>query len=166
MSRISSIDNRSDSWLNPSKSLGFIFYLFSAMKPLFRVPQRVHNAVILMADLALNGRPDVFASLTEVAERQKLSRGFLEEIIVPLKRAGLVKAKRGAYGGYVLSREPGEITVREIIEAVEGPVMFVECLGGGRGCTLAGSCSSKRLWGKLQERVAESLEEMTLEDLI
>lgn len=119
-----------------------------------------------MADLAANHKPGVFVSLTEVAERQALSRGFLEEIVMPLKRAGLVKAKRGAYGGYALSRDPASMTVREIIEAVEGPVMFVDCLGGARGCALAKSCSSKRLWGRVQERVAESLESMTLQDLI
>jgi len=136
------------------------------MKSLFRVPQRVHNAVILMADLAVNCRSGAFVSLTEVAERQGLSRSFLEEIIAPLKSAGLVKAKRGAYGGYVLSRESEKITVREIIEAIEGPVMFVECLAAGHGCSLSGSCTSKRLWGRVQGKVAEALEEMTLAELV
>ncbi|MEA3248856.1 MAG: Rrf2 family transcriptional regulator [Patescibacteria group bacterium] len=136
------------------------------MKSLFQVPQKVHNAVILMVDLAVNGGPGVFVSLTEVAERQKLSRGFLEEIVAPLRQVGLVKAKRGAYGGYALSRDPSKMTVREIIEAVEGPVTFVDCLGAGGDCALAKSCSSKRLWGRVQERVAESLEEMTLKELV
>lgn len=136
------------------------------MKPLFKVPQRVHNAVILMADLAAQYRPGVFVSLTEVADRQALSRGFLEEIVLPLRKAGLVKSKRGAYGGYALSRSPEMITVRDIIEAVEGPVMFVECLTGGRGCVLAKSCSSKRLWARVQDKVAGALEGMTLKDLV
>jgi len=136
------------------------------MKSLFRVPKRVHNAVILMADLAVNCRSDVFVSLTEVAERQGLSRSFLEEIIAPLKSAGLVRAKRGAYGGYILSREPEKITVREIIEAVEGPVTFVECLAAGQSCPVSGSCTSRRLWGRVQVKVAEALDVMTLAELI
>ncbi len=119
-----------------------------------------------MADLAAEGQSGVFVSLTEVAERQGLSRGFLEEIIVPLKKAGLVEAKRGVYGGYALSKPAARIAVKDIIEAVEGPVAFVECLTEGGGCALAGSCSSKRLWGRVQERVAEALQGMTLKDLI
>jgi Rrf2 family protein len=136
------------------------------MKSLFQVPQKVHNAVLLMTDLAANGGSGVFVSLTEVADRQDLSRGFLEEVVAPLRTSGLVKAKRGAYGGYMLARKAEDVTVRDIIEAVEGPVTFVECLGSDGGCVLAKSCSSKRLWGRVQDRVADALESMTLADLI
>jgi Rrf2 family protein len=134
------------------------------MKSLFQVPQRVHNAVLLMADLAEHGDGG-FVSLTEVAERKGLSRGFLEEVAAPLREADLISAKRGAYGGYVLTRDPADITVRQIIEAIEGPLTLVDCLGGGE-CPMSGSCSSKNLWSQVQERVVDSLEDMTLAELV
>ncbi|MFH2062982.1 MAG: Rrf2 family transcriptional regulator [bacterium] len=134
------------------------------MRQFLRVPQRVHNAVILMADLAEYGSVDL-VSLNEVAERNGLSRGFLEEVVVPLREAGLVEAKRGVGGGYKLARAPGEISVADIVTAIEGPVAFVDCLGAVQ-CPAAGSCSSKRVWAGVQQRVEESLAGMSLAEVI
>jgi Rrf2 family protein len=135
------------------------------MKTLFKVPQRVHNAVMLMVDLAENGRPGSFVSLTEVADRKALSRGFLEEIAAPLKTAGLIGAKRGAYGGYCLTREPDEISVGDVVMAIEGPLALVDCLGGS-SCAIAGSCTSKNVWSTVQRHVEDSLASISLADVM
>jgi len=134
------------------------------MSQFLRVPQRVHNAVMLMADLAENSRSGNFVSLTEVAERNGMSRGFLEEIAAPLKNAGLIEAKRGAQGGYCLSHEPDEISVGDVVTAIEGPLALVECLGGD--CASAGSCSSKIVWSRVQGHVEDSLSAISLADVM
>ena len=135
------------------------------MRQFLKVPQRVHNAVILMADLSEHGQGGVLVSLNEVAERNGLSRGFLEEIAVPLKEAGLIEARRGANGGYALSRPAERITVSDVVTAIEGPMAFVGCLGGG-SCGLSGTCSTRRVWANVQRRVEETMAEMSLTDVL
>jgi len=134
------------------------------MRQFLKVPQRIHNAVILMTDLAEHGQDGLLVSLNEVAERNGLSRGFLEEIAVPLREAGLIEARRGANGGYALARPAELITVSDIVTAVEGPMAFVDCLGGGT-CGLSGNCSTRRVWVNVQRRVEEAMAEMTLADV-
>ncbi|MFH1047367.1 MAG: Rrf2 family transcriptional regulator [Patescibacteria group bacterium] len=130
-----------------------------------RVPQRVHNAVLLMADLAEPSRQEIFVSLTDIAERTAASRGFLEEIVVELKDNGLVEAKRGAYGGYKLARPADEISIGDIVTAVEGPLALVDCLGGS-ACAAAGSCATKRIWSNVQRHLEDALYAISLADVI
>ncbi|HCC22535.1 hypothetical protein A2480_04080 [Candidatus Uhrbacteria bacterium RIFOXYC2_FULL_47_19] len=135
------------------------------MRQFLKVPQRIHNAVILMTDLAEHGRDGILVSLNEVAERNGLSRGFLEKIAVLLKEAGLIEARRGASGGYVLSRSAKHITISDIVTAVEGPMAFIDCLGGG-SCNMSSKCSTRQVWANVQKRVEESMTEMTLADVL
>lgn len=102
--------------------------------------------------------------MAEVAEARGLSGGFLEEVAAPLRQAGLIKGKRGAGGGYALARAAGDISVADVVEAVEGPVAFVECQGGG--CAISGRCGSKRVWDKVQIAVLEAMRGVSLKDLI
>jgi Rrf2 family iron-sulfur cluster assembly transcriptional regulator len=135
------------------------------MRQFLRVPQRVHNAVMLMVDLAENNRPGVFVSLAEVAERQGLSRGFLEEIALPLRTAKLLSAKRGASGGYRLTRSADEISVADIVAAIEGPMALVECLGNG-GCAASPSCVSMKVWRTVQGHIEDALAAISLADIM
>ncbi len=135
------------------------------MKQFLRVPQRVHNAVMLMTDLASEAEADNFISLADVAERNMLSRGFLEEVVVPLKESGLVDAKRGSHGGYRLSRDPEDISIGDIVTAVEGPLALVDCLGGAE-CAIAGGCASKKVWRNVQRHIEDSLYAISLIDVM
>ena len=67
-------------------------------------------------------------SLKSIAKSQGLSENYLEQLMAPLRRAGIVKSVRGAQGGYMLARSPQEITIGEIITTVEGPIALVDCL--------------------------------------
>jgi Rrf2 family protein len=123
-------------------------------------------AVTGMADMAAfgNGAP---VPLSAVAERQRLSLAFLEQIFGKLRRAGLVESRRGAQGGYVLAKEPGAITLAAIVTAVEEEVRSTACQpGGALGCTgTSARCLTHRLWADLDDHIESWLHQKTLADV-
>ena len=87
-------------------------------------------------------------SLKSIATSQGLSENYLEQLMAPLRRAGIVKSVRGAQGGYMLARDPKEITIGEIITTVEGPIALVDCLltsaeSAEQPCDLACACVTR-----------------------
>jgi Rrf2 family cysteine metabolism transcriptional repressor len=111
--------------------------------------------VILMVDLGMYyGEGPV--SLKSVAERQELSEHYLEQLIAPLRNAGLVRSIRGAYGGYVLAKSPQEITVGDIIRVLEGPITIVD----------DPEEELKDLWERVRHAINEVLDSVTLQDLV
>lgn len=111
--------------------------------------------VTLMIDLGMNhGEGPV--SLKSVAERQQLSEHYLEQLIAPLRNAGLVRSIRGAYGGYVLAKTPHEITVGDIIRVLEGPITIVD----------EPEEELAELWDKVRDNINSVLDGTTLQDLI
>ncbi len=132
------------------------------MNSLFRVSERNHFGLILMTQLAK--LPEgAFLSLKEAAEDMSMPLGYLEEIAGLLKTAGLVQGRQGPKGGYRLAKTAQEITAKEIVEALEGPVAFVACMDGG--CPVSGKCHSKKLWGFLQKNVVQTLHETRLSEI-
>ena len=103
--------------------------------------------------------------LEELARRQHISRRYLEHIFADLKSSGLVKGMRGPHGGYVLTREPANIRISEIVKAVEGPLSIVDCLLGEDRCELAVNCMTRPLWKKVTEAIEDVLDSTTLADL-
>lgn len=132
------------------------------MKSFLKVPQKVHHGLLLMTALARAYRSEQAVSLDTVAAGEGLSQGFLEEIAAGLRRAGLVVSQRGKTGGYRLSRDPRQMSVGEVIAALEGPVALVECLGAKAGCPRAGSCSNESVWRRVQGEVNRVLGGLTL----
>lgn len=119
-----------------------------------------------MFDLAMrHGSGPV--SLRSIAERQGLSEHYLEQLIGTLRKAGLVKSVRGAYGGYVLTREPKEVTIGDIIRALEGPIAPAECVSEDSEfhCEYTEDCVTRMIWERLKNRIDEVLDEMNLDDL-
>ena len=136
------------------------------MKTLFRVPARVHNGLLVMTYLASNYEAGLPVSLEEIAEREHASQGYLEEIATSLKTASLIEGKRGPKGGYVLSRNPQELTVAAIIDALEGPVALVDCLMDDASCPSEHGCSNRKIWKTVQDKITETLEGIHLADLV
>ena len=131
-----------------------------------RISTRARNAIKLMLDLATyyQGEP---IKLKDIAKRQNISEKYLEQIIAPLHKSGLVKSIRGAHGGYSLAYPPEKFTVGQILKAVEGDLAPVDCLGeNGSRCEKKGTCVSYRLWEKLDAAVNGVLEGITLADLL
>jgi Rrf2 family transcriptional regulator, cysteine metabolism repressor len=98
-------------------------------------------------------------SLKSIAERNQLSEHYLEQLIAPLRNAGLVKSIRGAYGGYILSREPESITAGEIIRVLEGPISVVDF-------TDEDVAAKRHLWLQIRDAIASVIDSTTLKDLI
>jgi Rrf2 family protein len=104
--------------------------------------------------------------LKDIAERQNVSKGYLEHIIPLLRSAGLIKSVRGPGGGYVLSREPARITLFEILGALEGSFDPVDCVSDPEICTRTGVCASRDVWIDLKGIITSRLKEILLSELM
>jgi Rrf2 family protein len=117
------------------------------------------------------------ALMKDVARGEGISEKYLGQIIMPLKAAGLVVSQRGTHGGYSLARPPREITVKDVVTAIEGPVAPVPCAAadaieperGGRGvdacCPRRETCVTRKVWVALRQDIESSLDSVTLLDL-
>ena len=106
-------------------------------------------------------------TLSAIAERQHLSEGYLEQLMLPLKKAGLITSTRGAQGGYLLSRPASEITAGEVFRALEGPLAVVSCIGetGDEDCERRDACGSAFIWNEVQQAISSVLEMYSVADL-
>lgn len=121
----------------------------------------------LRAMVYLAGRSDAGpAPLSEIAAAEGIPAPFLERILARLREAGLVRATRGASGGYGLARSPGRVAVAEVVTALEGPLTLVECMVADRSCVRADGCASRVLWRRLDDAITAALEGISLEDLV
>jgi len=118
-----------------------------------------------MLDLAnFYGRGPVL--LRDIAKRQEISIKYLDRILSTLKAAGLVKALRGAKGGYELNRNPSKITLAQIVKALDGRTELVECVGNRDYCKRINFCIMNDIWSQLSNAIEAMLDSKTLEDLV
>jgi Rrf2 family protein len=106
-----------------------------------------------------------YISTRAISENTGISDGYLEQLFILLRKAGIVKGIRGPLGGYVPGRETGRITVGEILRAVEGPLEPVNCVNSNN-CPLAGDCLSKHTWAELYRAISGCVDSITLQDLV
>lgn len=117
-----------------------------------------------LVDLASNVREHP-VPLTAIAARQRMSVNYLEQVFGQLRRSGILQSTKGAGGGYSLSRDPSCITVREILEVLEGPFCITNADQGSRDDKISGAVRTL-LWEEIDRQIAFLLEEKTLADLI
>ncbi|OYD08855.1 cysteine metabolism transcriptional regulator CymR [Paludifilum halophilum] len=122
-----------------------------------KISTKGRYGLTIMMDLAAR-YGDKPTSLKSIAERHNLSEHYLEQLIAPLRNAGLVRSVRGAYGGYKLSRSPEEVTAGDVIRVLEGPISPVEF-------TEEDDPGRRELWRRIRDSIAEVLDHTTLEDL-
>jgi Rrf2 family protein len=123
-------------------------------------------ALFVLIDLAKH-QGDGFVSLSEVAERQKLSLKYLESVVSMLNKGGLLKSCRGKNGGYRLSKEPAEYNINEILQLTEGSLAPVDCIKNNEaGCANSEGCMTLPLWVGMDRLIAKYLKNITLQDLI
>ena len=124
-------------------------------------------AVMALVDIGqqAGGNP---VSLQDIAGRQEISQEYLEQLFMKLRKAGLVDSARGPGGGYRLARQPGEIAIAEIIEAVEEPIKMTRCEDGDAiaGCVKGEQCCTHDLWQSISRQVTGFLSNVTLEDVV
>jgi len=101
----------------------------------------------------------------EIAARQNIPESYLEQLLATLRRAGLVRSVRGPQGGHALARDPGQIKVSEVIRALEGEIMPVECLDQASECSRTGGCAQRELWEEVQRAIMQVLERVTIGEL-
>jgi Rrf2 family protein len=124
-------------------------------------------ALKIMIDLAYHGASQALVRRNEIAHRQGVPTDYLDQIMIKLRRAGLVKSFRGRTGGYLVGRAPTEITMWDIFSAVEGGGMMpVDCIMTNHTCDFESSCSSKTAWSTIFGSVKESLSQIQLSRLV
>ncbi|KKP98363.1 MAG: Transcriptional regulator, BadM/Rrf2 family [Parcubacteria group bacterium GW2011_GWD2_38_12] len=144
------------------------------------ISAKIEYGIFLLVYLV--GNSNRLVSLTEVAEQEKISRGYLEEVAANLKRMKILNGKKGRGGGYILARDPRDIKISEIITALEGPISPVKCLdlpagrhglsanaARGQGdlrCVKEKKCGTKKIWISLKNKIEEHLSEISLADII
>jgi len=130
-----------------------------------KLSTRSRYGLRLMFELALAyEKGAVF--LKDIAERQALSEKYLSKLVIPLKAAKLINASRGAHGGYTLAKKPSEITVRQIVEVLEGDICPVECVNNSSVCERLALCPTRDIWSMLQSEIYKVLEAVTLQKII
>lgn len=119
-----------------------------------------------MFDLAYNGGGQP-TQIKDFCKRQKMSQRYLEQIFNKLTKAGLLKSRRGPRGGYILSRDPSEITVLDIIDAAQGPIVPVACLDEmKRDCEVFPECVTHHVWKGTQKLLVDYFDSVTIADLL
>ena len=132
---------------------------------MLRISTKGRYGTRLMLELAL-AYGDGYILLKDIAKKQNISVGYLEQIIPGLKSAGLINSSRGAHGGYVLARPPEKINLYEIVTALEGPVSLVECVNSPEVCDRVDFCVTRDLWDEVSEKIDTTLTSKTLLDLV
>ena len=129
--------------------------------------------VRVMVELARRGGAEPVA-LAEIAEHEGLPLAYLEHLVARLRRGDSRRARRGAHGGYLLAREPAQITMAEVVEALEGRIAPIECFSSTPDGTIhcvrefdaERVCTTKILWTRVRAAILDTLQETTLAELI
>lgn len=107
-------------------------------------------------------------SISNIATRQSISDSYLEQLMAKLKKAGLIKSIRGAQGGYVLAKDSKDISVGDILRALEGDLSPVKCgdLDGNPGCSGSDCCVTKNVWKRINDSIQDAVDGITLYELV
>ena len=131
---------------------------------LMQVSRRVDYALRAAIHLAQRP-PGQAASVADISASEAIPKKFLEKILQDLIHAGVAVSRRGAHGGYALTRDPGEISVKQVMEAVEGPIALNVCTGGPNLCSVSPTCGMQHVWAEGQRRLIELFAATRLSDL-
>lgn len=118
-----------------------------------------------LVDLALYSEEEP-VSIQSIAKRQNLSESYLEQLVRKMRTAGLVVSVRGAGGGYQLSRPAEEISVGDVLRALEGNLDAVSCNANTEGCEGADLCVTKYVWARINESITHAVDSISIEQLL
>ena len=133
--------------------------------PRLKLSTRSRYGTRLMVDMAQHYEQGPI-HLRAIAKRQSISLKYLEQIIIPLKKANYVKSVRGKMGGHMLAKSPDEITVGEIVSLLEGGLRLTDCTGNPEVCARSPTCLVRLLWKEVTEAIQEKLDSITLAGLL
>ena len=130
-----------------------------------RITQAGEYGLLALIHIARQG-PDRLVMIEEICQSENIPKVFLAKIMQSLNKAGLVRSRQGAKGGFALSKAPAEITVLEAIEAIEGKIAFQRCLETIPDCDKKDGCTLCAVFTEAQNRVTEMFNQMTLADMM
>ena len=131
-----------------------------------KISTKGRYALRMLLDLSMH-KEEGYISLKDIAERQGISKKYLEQIVPLLSRTGILKANRGYQGGYMLARSASEYTVADILTLTEGSLAPIACLEGEENdCPRAAECMTLPVWKGLYEAILNYLSGITLQDII
>ena len=129
-----------------------------------RLSTRSRYGTRMILDIAINGG-DGPVRISDIAQRQGISVKYLEKLIRSLKETGYIRSKRGPKGGHMLTREPGEITVGEVVRILEGNFGLCDCVKDPSVCSISTECVTRELWNDAAEGMYERLDAITFAEL-
>ena len=128
------------------------------------ITKKAEYAIIALADLATL-QPGQMTTTREIVERRKLPPNLVAQLLATIRRAGWIKSTRGAGGGVHLCADPGEITLRDVIELIDGPVKITRCLLQSMPCGDKPFCPLRNIWQEAQREMLLVLEKTTIREL-
>src|SRR3989304_1435440 len=131
-----------------------------------KLSTRARYALRLMVQIAKQADRNIPVSLQQVARQGELPRRYLEQLVIGLKNASLIRGGSGKVGGYCLTKPAGEIKIGAIIESAIGPVNIVDCVNAPRQCLKADGCEGRLPWGLINGRSADVRNEFSLADML
>ena len=132
---------------------------------LMKITAKSRYALRMLLDIAVSGdgRP---RTIKEIAASQGISQKFISRLAVPLRRAGLLATERGVNGGLRLSRQVGDITLLDIVEATDGRLSLLKCLSHPGACRRQGHCAAENAWRQANESFARTLRSIRLSSIV
>ena len=130
-----------------------------------KLSTRVRYGTRALLDLAIhyNNEP---VQLKDIAHRQDISLNYLEQIIAPLIRAGIVRSIRGARGGVQLAKQKQEVKLSDVVRILEGSISPAECVENPKSCSRSSYCATFDIWSEMKQAMDNILESTTLQDLV
>ena len=130
-----------------------------------KLSTRTRYGTRALIELALQYHSGQPVMLQSIADKQNISKKYLEQLFILLKESNIIKSVRGPTGGYLLSRPPAQIALREIVEVLEGSLALVECLEDEGFCSKIETCVTRQLWKSIADEIRKILEGISLEDM-
>jgi Rrf2 family protein len=130
-----------------------------------QITRQADYAVRAVLYLAQNGS-DKRAATSQIAEEQQIPPSFLAKIVSQLSVAGLLQTSRGARGGVSLARTPEEISLLEVVEAIDGPILLNECVAANGACTFGDDCPMRPVWCDAQAELVDRLKNTTFAEFV
>ena len=102
----------------------------------------------------------------EIAARQAIPEAYLEQLLTTLRKSGLIRSTRGPHGGHELARGPADMTFLDVVTALEGPLMPLDCLNDADACLISPTCGMREVWQEVMAATRDILQRTTIEDLV
>lgn len=129
-----------------------------------RVSMKTDYGVRAMIDLAMRFGQG-YQQSHDIAERQRIPEAYLDQLLTTLRKAGLIRSVRGPQGGHALARSAAEITLGDVVEALEGPLIPIGCMDDSENCELGPSCAQREVWREVRRVVRDVLDSATIEEM-